>query len=138
MIVCGRVSAPPAMPIKLLVVLVLLCLNLASNLYNLSSELAGTADYVRVGLNVALLVGLLRGQEWARVLAKVTAVLTLVAGGILLLQALALGGAAFMIPALGIYLYGTIALALVYGVFLLWCMNQPDVQEWLASRALRD
>ena len=125
------------MPIKLLVVLVLLCLNLASNLYNLSGELAAT-DYVRVGLNVALLVGLLRGQEWARVLAKVTAVLTLVAGGILLLQAPALGGAAFMIPALGIYLYGTIALALVYGVFLLWCMNQADVQEWLMSRTMKD
>ncbi len=125
------------MPIKLLVVLVLLCLNLASNLYNLSSELAVT-DYVRVGLNVALLVGLLRGQEWARVLAKVTAVLTLVAGGILLLQALALGGAAFMIPALGIYLYGTIALALVYGVFLLWCMNQSDVQDWLMARTMRE
>lgn len=137
MIVCGRVSAPPAMPIKLLVVLVLLCLNLASNLYNLSSDVA-ISDYVRVGLNVGLLVGLLRGQEWARVLAKVTAVLTLVAGGILLLQALALGGAAFMIPALGIYLYGTIALALVYGVFLLWCMNQSDVQDWLMARTMRE
>ena len=137
MIVCGRVSAPPAMPIKLLVLLVLLCLNLASNLYNLSSDVA-ISDYVRVGLNVGLLVGLLRGQEWARVLAKVTAVLTLVAGGILLLQALALGGAAFMIPALGIYLYGTIALALVYGVFLLWCMNQSDVQDWLMARTMRE
>ena len=125
------------MPIKLLVVLVLLCLNLASNLYNLSSDVA-ISDYVRVGLNVGLLVGLLRGQEWARVLAKVTAVLTLVAGGILLLQALALGGAAFMIPALGIYLYGTIALALVYGVFLLWCMNQSDVQDWLMARTMRE
>jgi hypothetical protein len=40
------------MPIKLLVVLVLLCLNLANNLYNLSGELAGTADYVRIGLNI--------------------------------------------------------------------------------------
>ena len=128
----------PAMPIKLLVVLVLLCLNLASNLYNLSSELAGTADYVRVGLNLGLLVGLLRGQEWARVLAKVTAVLTLIAGGLLLVQALMLGAMAFAIPALGIYLYGAIALALVYGVFLLWCMNQPDVQDWLMSRTLRE
>lgn len=128
----------PAMPVKLLVVLVLLCLNLASNLYNLSSELAGTADYVRVGLNVGLLVGLLRGQEWARVLAKVTAVLTLIAGGLLLVQALALGAMAFAIPMLGVYLYGTIALALVYGVFLLWCMNQADVQAWLMSRTMRD
>lgn len=126
------------MPTKLLVVLILLCLNLATNLYNLSGAFAGTADYVRIGLNVALLVGLLRGQEWARVLAKVTAVLTLVAGAILLLQALSLGGAAFMIPQVGIFLYGMITLALVYGVFLLWCMNQADVQEWLMSRAMKD
>lgn len=126
------------MPTKLLVVLVLLCLNLATNLYNLSGAFAGTADYVRIGFNVALLVGLLRGQEWARVLAKVTAVLTLVAGAILLLQALSLGGAAFMIPQVGIFLYGMITLALVYGVFLLWCMNQADVQEWLMSRAMKD
>ncbi|MBK7829004.1 hypothetical protein [Nannocystis sp.] len=126
------------MPTKLLVVLILLCLNLATNLYNLSGAFAGTADYVRIGLNVALLVGLLRGQEWARVLAKVTAVLTLVAGAILLLQALSLGGAAFVIPQLGIFLYGMITLALVYGVFLLWCMNQADVQEWLISRTMKD
>ncbi|MBK9757602.1 MAG: hypothetical protein IPO88_29675 [Nannocystis sp.] len=126
------------MPTKLLLVLILLCLNLATNLYNLSGAFAGTADYVRIGLNVALLVGLLRGQEWARVLAKVTAVLTLVAGAILLLQALSLGGAAFVIPQLGIFLYGMITLALVYGVFLLWCMNQADVQEWLMSRTMRD
>jgi len=126
------------MPTKLLVVLILLCLNLATNLYNLSGAFAGTADYVRIGLNVALLVGLLRGQEWARVLAKVTAVLTLVAGAILLLQALSLGGAAFVIPQLGIFLYGMITLALVYGVFLLWCMNQADVQEWLMSRTMKD
>ena len=126
------------MPTKLLVVLILLCLNLATNLYNLSGAFAGTADYVRIGLNVALLVGLLRGQVWARVLAKVTAVLTLVAGAILLLQALSLGGAAFVIPQLGVFLYGMITLALVYGVFLLWCMNQADVQEWLMSRTMKD
>ncbi len=124
------------MPIKLLVVLVLLCLNLANNLYNLTSELAGTADYVRIALNIGLLVGLLRGAEWARVLAKVTAVLTLVAGGLTLLSLAALSS---LLPAGGmVMLYAMIGLALVYGVFLLWCMNQPDVQEWLASRALRD
>jgi hypothetical protein len=124
------------MPIKLLVVLVLLCLNLANNLYNLTSELAGTADYVRIALNIGLLVGLLRGAEWARVLAKVTAVLTLVAGGLTLLSLAALSS---LLPAGGmVMLYAMIGLALVYGVFLLWCMNQPDVQEWLVSRTLRD
>jgi len=124
------------MPIKLLVVLVLLCLNLANNLYNLSSALAGTADYVRIALNIGLLVGLLRGAEWARVLAKVTAILTLVAGVLTLLSLAALSS---LLPPGGmVFLYAMIGLALVYGVFLLWCMSQPDVQEWLASRAMRE
>ena len=124
------------MPIKLLVVLVLLCLNLANNLYNLTSELAGTADYVRIALNIGLLVGLLRGAEWARVLAKVTAVLTLVAGGLTLLSLAALSS---LLPAGGmVMLYAMIGLALVYGVFLLWCMNQSDVQDWLMARTMRE
>lgn len=124
------------MPIKLLVVLVLLCLNLANNLYNLTGALAGTADYVRIALNIGLLVGLLRGAEWARMLAKVTAVLTLVAGGLTLMSLAALSS---LLPPEGmVMLYAMIGLALVYGVFLLWCMNQPDVQEWLVSRTLRD
>ena len=29
-------------------------------------------------------------------------------------------------------------LTIVYGVFLLWCMNQRDVVDWLMSRTLRD
>ena len=39
---------------------------------------------------------------------------------------------------LGLYLYGMVALAVVYGGFLLWCMNQADVQEWLMSRTMKD
>ena len=78
-----------------------------------------------------------RSRE-ARGLAKVTAILCLVGGGILLVQLLALGALAFLIPTLGYVAYATVCLTLVYGVFLLWTMNQADVQEWLASRTLRD
>jgi hypothetical protein len=35
-------------------------------------------------------------------------------------------------------LYAMVALAVVYGVFLLWCMNQQDVQAWLISRTMRE
>jgi hypothetical protein len=126
----------PPMPIKLLVVLILLCLNLATNLYEVSGE-GGAIQYVRIAFNIVLLVGLLSGQEWARGLAKVTAVLTLIAGGILLVQLLALGSLAFIIPTLGAIAYGVVTLALVYGAFLLWCMNQPDVQDWLMARAMK-
>jgi hypothetical protein len=131
-------STPQAMPAKLIVVFILLSLSLALDLYNLTATDGGAANYVRIGLNIGLLVGLLRGQEWARMLAKITAVLSLIGGGLLLVQLLALGAAAFILPTLGYFAYATVALTLVYGVFLLWCMNQQDVVDWLMSRTLRD
>lgn len=129
---------PPAMPAKLIVVIVLLGLSLALDLYNLSGSAGATSNYVRIALNLGLLVGLLRGQEWARMLAKISGVLSLVGGGILLVQLLALGDAAFAIPSLGTFAYASVALILVYGVFLLWCMSQQDVLDWLMSRTLRE
>lgn len=126
------------MPVKLIVVIVLLGLSLLLDLYNLTGTSGGAVNYIRIALNIGLLAGLLRGQEWARGLAKVTAILCLVGGGILLVQLLALGALAFLIPTLGYVAYATVCLTLVYGVFLLWTMNQADVQEWLASRTLRD
>lgn len=131
-------STPQSMPTKLIVVLVLLCLSLASDLYNLGGETSSATDYIRIVLNLGLLYGLLRGQEWARVLAKVTAVLSLVGGGLLLIPALMLGSLAFAVPELGILLFASIGLMLVYGGFLLWTMNQIDVQEWLAARKSQD
>lgn len=126
------------MPAKLIVVFILLSLSLALDLYNLTASDSGAASYLRIGLNLGLLVGLLRGQEWARMLAKITAVLSLIGGGLLLIQLLALGAAAFVIPTLAYFAYATVGLTIVYGVFLLWCMNQPDVTAWLMSRTLRD
>lgn len=120
------------MPIKLVVVFILWGLGLALDLYAIGAT-SGVADYIRIGLNVVLVVGLLRGAEWARMLAKVVAVLSLLSGGLLLISLLSLG--AF---ALGTFAYATVGLVLVYGAFLLWCMNQTDVQEWLMSRQMRE
>jgi hypothetical protein len=125
----------PPMPVKLLIALLLLCLNVASNLYTLSGE-GGAMEYVRIGFNLILLIGLVRGQEWARGLAKATAVLALLAAGILLVYLLPLGSLIFVLPELQI-VFVMAGLALVYGVFLLWCMSQQDVQAWLASRSMR-
>lgn len=130
--------SPKAMPIKLVVVIILLSLSLALDLYGLTGASGGAGNYVRIALNLGLLFGLLRGQEWARMLAKVTAILSLVGGGILLIQLLALGQLAFLIPSLAYLAYATVILTLVYGSFLLWTMNQNDVQEWLMARKLQD
>ncbi len=130
-------TAPQAMPGKLVVVFILLSLSLALDLYTLTGD-GGASNWLRIALNIGLLVGLLRGQEWARMLAKITAVLSLIGGGLLLVSLLALGNAGFVIPSLAIIAYATVGLTLVYGVFLLWCMNQPDVQSWLMSRQMQD
>lgn len=124
------------MPTKLIVVIVLLSLSLALDLYGLTGD-GGASGYVRIALNIGLLYGLLSGQEWARMLAKVTAILTLVAAGLLLIPLLMLGQLAFAVPALAVMAFVTIGLAIVYGSFLLWTMNQVDVQEWLISRKLQ-
>lgn len=131
---------PQSMPTKLIVVIVLLSLSLALDLYGLTGlagEPGGATGYVRVALNIGLLYGLLTGQEWARVLAKVTAILTLVAAGLLLIPMLMLGQLMFAIPSLAILAFASIGLAIVYGSFLLWTMNQVDVQEWLMARKLQ-
>ncbi len=134
--VCIRAMSPQAMPTKLIVVIVLLSLSLALDLYGLTNE-AGATGYVRIGLNIGLLYGLLSGQEWARMLAKVTAILTLIAAGLVLIPLLMLGQLAFAVPGLAALAFATVGLAIVYGSFLLWTMNQVDVQEWLMSRKLQ-
>lgn len=125
------------MPTKLIVVIVLLSLSLALDLYSLTAPDAGSTGYVRIALNIGLLYGLLSGQEWARMLAKVTAILTLIGAGLLLIPLLMLGQLAFAVPGLALLAFATIGLAFVYGGFLLWTMNQVDVQEWLMARKLR-
>lgn len=124
------------MPVKLIVVIVLLGLSLLLDLHGLKEE-GGAITYVRIALNIALLAGLLRGQEWARGLAMVMAILCLIGGGMLLIHLVVLGSLAFLIPALGYIAYVTVGLMLVYGTFLLWSMSQADVQAWLAARKLR-
>lgn len=128
--------SPQSMPTKLIVVIILLSLSLALDLYGLTGESEGTG-YIRIALNLGLLYGLLSGQEWARMLAKVTAILTLIAAGLLLIPLLMLGELAFAIPSLAILAFASIGLAIVYGSFLLWTMNQVDVQEWLMARKLQ-
>jgi hypothetical protein len=126
------------MPVKLLVVIALLGLSLLLDLYSVTGMNGGAVGFIRIALNIALLAGLLSGKEWARSLAKVTAILCLIGGGILLIQLLQLGALAFVIPSLGYFAYALVALSLVYGVFMLWTMSQDDVQAWLAARVLQD
>ncbi len=50
---------------------------------------------------------------------------------------LLIGGMELLDPVLAIAVYVTGGLAIVYGAFLLWCMNRDDVQAWLMARKLQ-
>lgn len=128
----------PPMPGKLVAVIILLSLNVINNLYTVSQGAGSGGVYVGVAFNVLLIAGLIMGREWARMLAKVVAVLSLVLGGLALLALLAVGGAMALIPELMIAAYIGVGLSLFIGGFILWCMNQQDVIEWLMSRSLKE
>lgn len=131
-------STPLPMPGKLVAVLILLSLNVINNLYGASQGGATTATYVGIGFNVMLIAGLIMGREWARVLAKVVGVLSLIIGGLALMALLAAGPAMFLIPSLAVVAYVGVGLSLFIGGFVLWCMNQQDVIDWLMSRSLKE
>lgn len=124
------------MPGKLVAVLILLSLNVINNLYTASQGAGGGANYVGVAFNVLLIAGLVMGREWARVLAKVVAILSLVLGGLALLALLAVSGAMALPTSLMVAAYIGVGLSLFLGGFMLWCMNQQDVQAWLSARSL--
>lgn len=126
----------PPMPAKLVAVVILLSLNVISNLYTASQGAGGGANYVGVAFNVALIAGLIMGREWARVLAKVVAVLSLVLGGLALVVLMGVSSALADAPGMLAILYGGVGLSLFLGGFMLWSMNQPDVLEWLTARSL--
>jgi hypothetical protein len=127
----------PSMPGKLVVVLILLSLNVITHLTTLSLGGGTGGTYVGIAFNVMLIAGLVMGREWARMLAKIVAVLSLVLGGVALLALLSLGGAAFVVPGLAVAAYVGVGLSLGVGGYILWCMNQQDVLDWLMARSLQ-
>lgn len=119
------------MPIKLLVVFILLALSTVFDIKSIADgdPLQGNAVYIRLALNLFMVIGLIRGMESARTIARVVGVLSLL-GGILLLFT-----AGPLLALFGATMYVLIAMPLVYGGYLLWCMNQDDVKAWLYKRA---
>lgn len=117
------------MPIKLIVALVLLALATVSTLAHIADGDAGVGLYLNLGLKVALVAGLVRGSEAARTMA-------LVVGGLnVLIGVLGLFQVGAMISYLPLKLQLMLSVPLVFGGYLLWCMNQEDVKAWLYQRS---
>lgn len=117
------------MPIKLIVALVLLALTAVSHISTIADGDAGTANYVVLGLMVAMVAGLVRGSEAARALARALGGLCLL-GGVLLLARFG-----SVLSALPLKVQAALFIPLVFGGYLLWCMTQEDVKAWLYKRA---
>lgn len=117
------------MPIKLIVALVLLALAAISTIAHIADGDAGVGLYLNLGLKVALVAGLVRGSEAARTLA-------LVVGGLnVLIGVLGIFKVGALLTYLPLKLQVMLFVPLVFGGYLLWCMNQEDVKAWLYKRA---
>lgn len=117
------------MPIKLVVALALLALATLMQVLHMAGGNTTIPHYVNLALKLFLVVGLLRGSEGARTLALVVAVLNILVG---MLGVFQVGG---LVVHLSLGLQLTLFAPLVFGVYLLWCMNQEDVKTWLYRRA---
>jgi hypothetical protein len=117
------------MPVKLIVALVLLALATSMQIMHIAAGNDTIPNYVNLALKLFLVVGLVRGSESARTLARVVGVLNLLVG---LLGVFQVGA---LIPYLPLTLQLQLAVPFVFGAYLLWCMSQEDVGTWLYRRA---
>lgn len=117
------------MPIKLIVALILLALAAVSTIAQIADGAVGSAMYLNLALKVLLVAGLVRGSEAARTFA-------LVVGGLnVLIGVFAVVSVGAMITYLPLKLQVMLFVPLVFGGYLLWCMQQEDVKAWLYRRA---
>ncbi|PCC71924.1 hypothetical protein SAMN02745121_03274 [Nannocystis exedens] len=117
------------MPVKLIVALALLALATAMQVMHIADGNGTIPGYVNLALKLFLVVGLLRGSESARTLALVVGVLNVLVGILAVFQVGAL------ITYLPLTLQLQLAVPLVFGAYLLWCMSREDVKTWLYKRA---
>jgi hypothetical protein len=127
---CSVVAAPPVhelagpagpMPTKLQVVVALLGLGILLNFLTLS--------LLTAGIGVALLIGILVGNDGIRRFVTALAWINLVIGGFALAMILSAGSS----QAVGVAIFGV-----VQNVFVIWTLGQEDVRNWMFKTAFKD
>ena len=122
-----------AMPTVLKVVIGFFALSIAWDLYLVVNGAASTAQWIRMAIGIAVIVGLVRGSESTRAIVRALSVLGMLGGAIILLQMIPLLGAA---PA-SLMIFGLAAalLAVLGSLFSFWGLGREDVGMWMARRS---
>lgn len=122
-----------AMPTVLKVVIGFFALSIAWDLYLVVNGAASTAQWIRMAIGIAVIVGLVRGSESTRAIVRALSVLGMLGGAIILLQMIPLLGAA---PA-SLMIFGLAAalLAVLGSLFSFWALGREDVEMWMARRS---
>lgn len=127
-----------AMPAKLKVLLGLLAVAISFNL--LGAVLAGSvSSMISLGVNMLLLVGVLRGKEGARNILIGLAILGLAFGGFFLIIgviALSTGRPQDIVEGTVVVLSS--GFVLFQCGFFIWCLRQRDVQHWMFQKSMGD
>src|SRR4030095_248267 len=113
-------DGPVAMPVKLIVLLVLMGLSVANNLYR--------GSWLGVIIGGLLMAGVFSGNNSVRQLLIVLGWLGVIFTGVALVMALMVAGASLT---LGIWVVVLIGYSLAVNVFFIWCLAQDDVREWM-------
>ena len=102
-------------------------------LLSLSAILAGiNGEWLGLALDIALIVGVLRGSEFVRKVMLGVAWLNIV---VVVGMAVSLGAIGQLHAVDWVLLIGGAALQVVTGLFVVWCLRRWDVQQWMYNRA---
>ncbi|NMC70655.1 MAG: hypothetical protein GYA57_11395 [Myxococcales bacterium] len=118
------------MPKKLLVLVVWLVLGLVMTVVQ-GALGGGVLSWVSVLVSALLIVGVLVGSEGARLWLMFGAIAGLLMGGVGAFGLLVAGKGMGIARGLGL-----IVLSVAPSAYMLWCLRQQDVQQWMFYRSL--
>lgn len=126
-------DATSPMPTSLKIVIGFFGLGCCWDLYVLTTGLGSTIEWVRLAIGIAIIVGLVRGNDSVRAIVRGLCVLGVIGGVIVTLRLVAFigsGPASLVIPGLAA---GVLAIA--GSLFTFFVLGQERVETWMARRA---
>lgn len=119
------------MPKKLIVLVALMGIQILLRTITMATVTSSVpvADFIGLLINVALLVGVLKGNEGVRALIIIFSVIGLILGSFALLRAQSLG-----LHASNLLLFVAVVFSMLGPAFTIWCLTRADVKNWMSRR----